>query len=45
MLAVSMAAGEAVAGLRRRERDVERPCARVVVCMRTAQVGEAMRYT
>lgn len=34
MLAVSMAVEEAVVGLRRRERDVERPCVRVEMCMR-----------
>ena len=44
MLAVSMAEAEAEARLRRRARDVERPCGRVVQCMRKAQGEEAMRY-
>lgn len=43
-LAVSMAEVEAGARLRRRERDVERPCVRVERCMRLAQGEEAMRY-
>jgi hypothetical protein len=45
MLAVSMAAEEAVAGLHRQERDVERPFVQAGVFMRAAQDEEAMRYT
>ena len=45
MLAVSMAVEEAVARLRRRERDVERPCVRMGLWMRAAQDEEAIRYT
>jgi hypothetical protein len=36
MLAESKVEAEAVARLRRRVRDVERPCVRVFVCMRAA---------
>lgn len=39
-----MEAEVAVARLHRRERDVERPCVRVEICMRAAQGEEAMRY-
>jgi hypothetical protein len=45
MLAASMVEVEAVARLRRRVRDVEKPCVRVCVNMRAAQGEEAMRYT
>jgi hypothetical protein len=45
MLAVSMVEAEAAARLRRRVRDVERPCVRAGGCMRAAQDEEAMRYT
>jgi hypothetical protein len=45
MLAVWTAVAEAVAGHRRRERDVERPCVRVIVFVRAAQDEVARRYT